>query len=183
MGKRFSSIEDAHRDFIARQHIFFTASAAEQGRVNVSPKDTASLRILGANGAVYLDQTGSGNETAAHLSRQDRLTLMFCAFQGVPTILRLYGHGRIVPRGTGEYRELLASAFGGDEPPGARQMVVVDVDLVQTSCGYGVPFFDYAGERDTLRRWAAAKGEEQLQEYRREKNTVSIDDFPTGIAE
>jgi Pyridoxamine 5'-phosphate oxidase len=181
MGKRFSSIEDAHREFIARQHIFFTASAAEQGRVNVSPKDTASLRILGANQAVYLDQTGSGNETAAHLRMRDRLTLMFCAFEGAPIILRLYGHGRIVPRGSAEYGELLASAFGSEEPTGARQMVLLDVDLVQTSCGYGVPFFDYAGERDTLRRWAAAKGEEQLQEYRRTKNSTSIDGLPTGI--
>lgn len=182
MGKRFSSIEDAHRDFIARQHIFFNASAAEQGRVNISPKDAASLRILGANQALYLDQTGSGNETAAHLRRQDRLTLMFCAFEGAPVILRLYGLGRIVPRDSAEYRELLASAYDGVEPPGARQMVLLDVDLVQTSCGYGVPFFDYVGERDTLRRWATAKGEEQLQEYRREKNTVSIDGFSTGIA-
>src|ERR1700723_2681534 len=162
MAKQFQSIETNHHDFIQQQRIFFVASAAAEGRVNVSPKDRASLRILSEKTVVYLDQTGSGNETAAHLRANGRLTLMFCAFDGPPMILRLYGKGRIIPRGMLECLTLLASAFSDTESSGARQMVMLDVDLVQTSCGYGVPFFDYVGERTTLTRWAEAKGEDGL---------------------
>jgi hypothetical protein len=128
--------------------------------VNVSPKNVAALRVLGENSVAYLDLTGSGNETAAHLRVNDRLTLMFCAFEGPPRILRLYGSGRILPRRGSEYKELLTAEFAGIEPPGARQMVTLKVDLVQTSCGYGVPLFDYAGDRSTLTRqpgWATLK--------------------------
>jgi len=159
MGKQCTSIEPNHREFILKQHIFFTASAAAEGRVNLSPKDRASLRILNANSVAYLDLTGSGNETAAHLRASGRLTIMFCAFEGAPNILRLYGRGKVLARGSAAYRELLASAFGDEESPGARQMVVLEIDLVKTSCGYGVPLFDYAGERPTLLRWAETKGE------------------------
>ena len=183
MAKLFSSIEPAHLVFIVRQHIFFTASATPAGRVNVSPKDTAALRVLSPNRVVYLDVTGSGNETAAHLLADGRLTLMFCAFAGAPLILRLYGRGRVLARGSAEYADLLRTEFNNEERPGARQMILLDVESVQTSCGYGVPLFDYAAERDTLTRWAAAKGEDGLREYRRTKNTVSIDGFPTGLVE
>jgi hypothetical protein len=183
MAKHYSSIEPAHLDFIARQHIFFTASAARSGRVNVSPKDAAALRILSPHRAVYLDVTGSGNETAAHLRLESRLTLMFCAFEGAPLILRLYGQGRIIARGTAEYADLLRTEFGNAERPGARQMILLDVDSVQTSCGYGVPLFDYVAERETLTRWAEAKGEDGLRDYWRAKNTASIDGFPTGLVE
>jgi hypothetical protein len=183
MSKLFTTIEPAHFNFIARQHIFFTASAAPAGRVNVSPKDTAALRILSPNRAVYLDVTGSGNETAAHLRLQNRLTLMFCAFAGAPLILRLYGRARVLARGSAEYAGLLRTEFNNEERPGARQMILLDVDSVQTSCGYGVPLFDYVAERDTLTRWAAAKGEDGLREYWRAKNTASIDGFPTGLVE
>jgi hypothetical protein len=183
MSKHYSSIEPAHLDFIARQHIFFTASAAPAGRVNVSPKDAAALRILSPNRAVYLDVTGSGNETAAHLRLQNRMTMMFCAFEGAPLILRLYGRGRALARGSAEYAELLRTEFNDEERPGARQMILLDVESVQTSCGYGVPLFDYVAERETLTRWAAAKGEAGLNEYWRAKNTVSIDGFPTGLVE
>jgi hypothetical protein len=183
MAKRFSSLEATHSEFILKQRIFFVASAAREGRVNVSPKDGGSLRILSANRVAYLDQTGSGNETAAHIRAHKRLTLMFCAFEGAPVILRLYGQGSVLARGTTAYRDLIASAFGGEEAPGARQIVALDVDLVLTSCGFGVPLFDYAGERPTLTRWAEAKGETGLEEYRRMKNTFSIDGYPTGILE
>ncbi len=183
MGKQCTSIESNHREFILRQRIFFTASAAAEGRVNLSPKDRASLRILSANRVAYLDLTGSGNETAAHVRANGRLTLMFCAFEGAPTILRLYGRGRVLARCSAAYRELLASAFNDEECIGARQMVVLEIDLVKTSCGYGVPLFDYLGERPTLTRWAEAKGEAGLEEYRLAKNAFSIDGFPTGIAE
>ncbi len=183
MGKQFNCIEPAHREFIERQHIFFTGSAAASGHVNISPKDGAALRVFAANRVAYLDLTGSGNETAAHLLSGGRLTMMFCAFEGPPMVLRLYGRGRVLARRSAEYRQLLASAFGNEERPGARQIVVLDVELVQTSCGYGVPLFDYVAERPTLTRWAEAKGEEGLQAYWQAKNAVSIDGFPTGIVE
>lgn len=181
MGKQFSSIEAAHREFIERQHIFFHATAPAEGRINLSVRDRASLRVLDPGSVVYLDLTGSGNETAAHLLADGRLTFLFCAFEGAPMILRLYGRGRTFARSSPEYAALLASHFGGVEPPGARQMVHLAVDSVQTSCGMNVPFFDYAGERDQLKRWAEVKGEIALEEYRRQKNTVSIDGLPTGL--
>lgn len=183
MGKQYAQIDSMHREFIERQHIFFTATATAESRINVSPKGLNALRILDENTVAYLDLTGSGSEAAAHLLADGRLTLMFCAFEDRPQILRLYGRGRTVARGSAEYASLLASAFHQQEQPGARQIVVLDVDLVQTSCGFGVPLFDYAGERPNLIDWAANKGEEGLQTYRREKNSRSIDGLPTGLCE
>ena len=183
MAKQYLALDPALCAFITRQHVFFTASAAQEGRVNLSPKDAKSVRVLGPTQVAYLDQTGSGNETAAHLRADGRLTFMFCAFEGQPLILRLYGRGRILPRGGAEYAGLLADAFAGAEPPGARQIVLLDIDLVQTSCGYGVPLFDYVDERPNLVRWAESRGEDGLDEYRREKNAVSIDGAPTGMFE
>lgn len=183
MGKHFASMESMHQDFIRQQRIFFTGSAACDGRVNISPKDGAALRILSESRVAYLDMTGSGNETAAHLRAQGRLTLMFCAFEGSPVILRLYGQGRILQRGSAAYQELLASAFSNEERPGARQIVVLEVEDVQTSCGFGVPLLSYVGERGNLTQWAAAKGEDGLQEYWRTRNAVSIDGLPTGMVE
>lgn len=181
MAKQFSSIDDRLRDFIARQHIFFTASAAANSRVNVSPRETLCLRILSPNTAIYLDRTGSGNETSAHMKADGRLTIMFCAMQGPPMILRLYGRGRIIHRSLPEYRELLHGHYAGDEPLGARQIVWLDIDLVQTSCGFGVPLFSYEGERPSLDQWAKAKGPDGIEEYRREKNVLSVDGLPTGL--
>ena len=181
MAKQFPAMEPAHQEFIRKQRIFFVASATAGSRVNVSPKDVASLRVIDARRVAYLDQTGSGNETAAHLRADGRLTLMFCALEGAPLILRLYGRGTVLARTSPEYAKMLAAIFDGTEPPGARQIVVLDVDLVQTSCGYGVPSFEFAGERATLRRWAEAKGEEGIEAYWRAKNVVSIDGLPTGI--
>ena len=183
MAKQFACIEAKHHEFILQQHVFFAASAAAEGRVNVSPKDGAALRILGPNRVAYLDQTGSGNETAAHLRANGRLTLMFCAFAGPPLILRLYGQGWALPRGDRAYSDLLASAFSNEERPGSRQIVVLAIDLVQTSCGYGVPLFEFVAERPTLTRWAEAKGEAGLEEYRQSNNAFSIDGLPTGILE
>lgn len=184
MAKQFDSIDDRLRQFIERQHIFFVASAAEGTRVNLSPKGLDALRVLGPNSVVYLDLTGSGNETAAHLLVDGRLTIMFCAFEGPPLILRLYGKGRVLPRGGAEYARLLAEHYPGEEPVGARQMVTLDVDLVQTSCGYGVPHYDYEGERPSLTNWAAKRGGEAgLAAYREEKNLRSMDGLPTGLVE
>lgn len=181
MAKQFAVIGPQHQDFIQRQHIFFTATAAPGTRVNISPREIGALRVLGENSVAYLDQTGSGNETAAHLRADGRMTIMFCAFQGAPLILRLYGQGKVLLRGTPAYAALLATAFGGEEPLGARQIVQLEVDLVQSSCGFGVPLFEYAEERPNLDRWARAKGEEGLVAYRREKNTRSIDGLPADI--
>jgi len=183
MAKQFPRIEPAHREFLLRQKVFFTASAAADGRVNLSPKGLDALRVLGPDAVCYLDRTGSGNETAAHLRATGRLTIMTCAFEGPPLILRLYGQGRILKRGGAEYAALLEGAFGGEESPGARHIVHLTIDLVQTSCGFGVPIFDYVEERPTLTRWAEAKGEDGLDAYRREKNTSSIDGLPTGLLE
>jgi Pyridoxamine 5'-phosphate oxidase len=176
-------IDATCRDFIARQKIFFAASAAPGAHVNLSPRGTDLLAILDDMTVAWLNKTGSGNETAAHLKADGRLTLMFCAFEGPPNILRLYGRGEVLPRGSEAYRATLSSAFGGAEPLGARQIVVLHADRVQTSCGYGVPLFDYRGERPSLDNWARAKGEDGLEAYRREENAVSIERLPTGLLE
>ncbi|MEP3049699.1 MAG: pyridoxamine 5'-phosphate oxidase family protein [Roseibium sp.] len=183
MGKQFPELSDKHREYISRQHIFFTATAAPTGRVNVSPRSTSSLRIVSRNKALYLDRIGSGSETAAHLKLSDRMTIMFCAVEGPPQIMRLYGNGRVIARGCAEYAELLETHFGGEEMRGARQIVMLDFDLVQTSCGFGVPLFDYKGERDSLGRWANAKSNDELEAYQRQNNMASIDGFPTGLFE
>lgn len=181
MAKQFPALEDAHRDFIARQHIFFTASATADSRINLSPREGSAFRVLGAGCACYLDQTGSGAETAAHLLADGRLTIMFCSFETQPLILRLYGRARSLLRGTPDYAATLDAAFGGVESPGARQIVLLDIETVQTSCGYGVPFFDFVAERPQLKTWAAAQGEDGVAAYRARRNTVSLDGLPTGF--
>jgi hypothetical protein len=181
MAKQFSEIDDGLRDYILRQHIFFTASAAPSTRVNVSPRSIDAFRVLNQNTVSYLDLTGSGNETAAHLRADGRLTIMFCSFEGPPRILRLYGRGRTLHKTSADYRALLRERYDNKEPLGARQIVVLTVDLVQTSCGFGVPLYEYKGERAALDRWAQNKGEAGLESYQREKNTFSIDGLPTGL--
>lgn len=181
MAKQYPEIDAARAAFILRQKIFFTASAAGESHVNVSPRSTEHLHTLGSNEIAYLDLTGSGSETAAHVRAGGRMTIMFCAFEGPPSILRLYGRGRIAFRGSPAYDAFIARHYPGGEPLGARQIVFLDVELVQTSCGYAVPLFDHVGERDVLDRWAEAKGEAGLVAYRREKNVESIDGFPTGM--
>lgn len=181
MAKEYPALTPHHREFIAAQHIFFAASAAAGTRINISPRSTDCLRILSDEAVLYLDRTGSGNETAAHVRADGRLTLMFCAVEGPPLILRLYGRGRVIRRGSAEYDELLAVHFGNAEPLGARQMLRLDVDLVKASCGYGVPLMDYRGERDTMDKWARAKGPEGIEAYWRDKNLTSMDGLPTGL--
>jgi hypothetical protein len=181
MGKQFAQIEEAHRAFISRQHIFFTATAAERTRVNISPRSTEAFRVLDANAVAYLDLTGSGSETTAHLRADGRMTIMFCSFDQAPLILRLYGKGRVLHRSSAEYARVLATEFDGFEPIGARQIVTLNIDLVQSSCGFGVPLFEYQDERPTLERWAEAKGAAGLEVYQREKNRFSIDGLPTGL--
>lgn len=178
MAKKYSAINKSLEKFIKRQRIFFVGTAANDGRVNVSPKGMDTFRVLGENEVAWLNLTGSGNETAAHLLANDRMTIMFCAFEKEPLILRLYGHaGAVHPRNR-EWKEMI-SLF----PPmvGARQVMKMKVDLVQTSCGFAVPHFAYRGERDLLKRWAEKKGDDGLLEYWKEKNRISLDGKPTDI--
>lgn len=178
MATQYDAIGDDHRAFIEAQHLFFVATAARNGRVNVSPKGLDSLRVLGPNRVVWLNGTGSGNETAAHLLDIPRMTLMFCAVEGKPLILRLYGTARAIHEPDAEWGEL-AALF----PPmrGARNIFDLQVDLVQTSCGFGVPLFDYVGQRDLMDSWAAAREGERLREYQEKNNLTSIDGYPTGL--
>ncbi|MGC4111848.1 MAG: pyridoxamine 5'-phosphate oxidase family protein [Nocardioides sp.] len=178
MASLYDSISDRHRAFIERQPMFFVATAARGGRVNVSPKGLDSLRVLGPRRVVWLNGTGSGNETAAHLLDANRMTIMFCSFVREPLILRLYGTAREVQPTDTDWPELF-----GLFPPmrGARQLYDVDVDLVQTSCGYGVPLMEETGQRDLMDRWAEKKGEDGLAAYHAEKNLESIDGLPTGL--
>ena len=181
MGRQFARIEPEHRAFIERQKIFFVASAPPKGRINVSPKGLSSFRVLGESDVAYLDCTGSGSETRAHLTASDdkRLTIMFCAFDGAPMILRLYGQARSLMRGTPEYSDLVPDF---EDMAGARQIVRLSVDLVQTSCGMGVPLFDYKQERGNLVRYWTAQGVNNLRKYWGLKNMKSIDGLPTGFA-
>src|SRR5262245_11074457 len=181
MGKQFPKIEPEHKAFIEHQRVFFVASAAPEGRVNVSPKGMSTLRVLGDNTVAYLDCTGSGSETRAHLlaSEDKRLTIMFCAFEGDPVILRLYGQGQSLMRGTPEYILLLAHF---EEIPGARQIVLLAVDLVQTSCGMGVPLFDHKADRQNLVRYWTTQGIDNLRKYWGLKNVRSIDGLATEFA-
>ena len=180
MARFYPALEDKHRDFIAAQKIFFTASGTATSRLNLSPKGMDSLRVLSPGRVAYLDLTGSGNETAAHLKHDGRMTLMWCSFDADPLILRLYGRGRAVRRQDADWGELRAHF---PALPGERQLIVLDIDSVQTSCGYAVPRYTYVGERDTLARWAEKKGPVGLLDYWREKNQVSIDGLPTHLLE
>ena len=178
MGQRYSELSDKLTTFIEAQKIFFVGTATSDGRVNVSPKGMDSLRVINKNRVVWLNVTGSGNETAAHVQENPRMTLMFCAFEGDPLILRLYGKARVVHRKDTEWQQL----FSQFPPlPGARQIFDLTVDLVQTSCGMGVPFYDYAGERGQLINWAEKKGQDGVKAYWKEKNQLSIDGKPTHI--
>lgn len=178
MGKLYDAITPEHAAFIAQQPLFFVASApaGASGRVNLSPKGLDSFRLVDASTVMYLDLTGSGNETAAHLTENGRLTIMFCGFAGSPKILRLYCRGRVVTRLSAEWRTLRAQF---PDWPGARQIVVAEVTSVQSSCGFGVPLMSVTAQRDQLTRWAESKGDEHLREYRRTRNAVSLDGLLT----
>lgn len=180
MAEFFDHIPENLQRFIAEQKMFFIATAAASGRISLSPKGMDTFRCLGANQAAYLDLTGSGNETAAHLKENGRLTLMFCSVEGTPLILKLYGKGRLVWPGDADW-----ARYHGlfKAQPGERQIIVLQIESVQTSCGAGVPLYSYHGERDTLLDWARKKGEDGMRDYRREKNMISIDGLPTGLPE
>ena len=177
MGRVWDEITDAHRDFIGDQAVFFVATApsGDGGHVNLSPKGYDSFRVLGPLAVAYLDLTGSGAETIAHLRQNGRITVMFCAFAGKPNILRLYGTGTVVLPCDEDYPGLAAQF---PDLPGARAVIHVDVDRVSTSCGYAVPFLERGEERPMLKEWAERKGADGLAEYHAEKNLASIDGLP-----
>jgi len=178
MGRRYSEISDELRRFIEQQKLFFVATATGDSRINLSPKGMDSLRILGKNSLVWLNLTGSGNETSAHVQQDSRMTMMFCAFDGDPMILRLYGYARVFHPYDPEWEELISNF---NPLPGARQVFDFSVDLVQTSCGMGVPLMDYVADRDQLNHWAERKGEEGLRQYWTDKNQRSLDGVPTHV--
>lgn len=175
MAKFYSGLTPELGAFIDAQEVFFVATAPRGGRINLSPKGLDTFRRLDERRVAYLDLTGSGNETAAHLLDNGRITLMFCSFDRKPLILRLYGHGRAVQPRDPEWNNLRQHF---PDYPGARQIMAIDVDSVQTSCGYGVPVFGPPQERETLNDWARQKGDTDLEQYRREKNRTSIDGLP-----
>lgn len=180
MGKRYSEIPDKLKQFIEEQKVFFVGTATTDGRINISPKGMDSLRILDANRVLWLSVTGSGNETSAHVQESPRMTIMFAALEGNPMILRLYGSARVIHKKDSDWKDKV-TLFG--PLPGARQIFDMTVDLVRTSCGMGVPFYEYAGEREQLNEWANKKGEEGIKEYWRDKNQESIDGKKTHIIE
>ncbi len=180
MAKFYTELNEPLREFIGAQHIFFHASAPQRGRINLSPKGLDTFRILNDRSVAYLDLTGSECETAAHLAENGRLTLMFCSFTEKPLILRLYGKGRVVHMRDPEWDDLHANfpTF-----PGERQIIVLDIESIMTTCGFAVPLFEFKGERDQLTEFACEMGDERMEEYRSRKNQTSIDGLPTYLLE
>ena len=180
MAQMYTELSERHQQFIAEQKLFFVATATADSRINLSPKGMDSMRVLDTRRVAWLNVTGSGNETAAHVQIDPRMTLMFCAFDGAPLILRLYGKARVVHQKDADWPALY-SLF---KPlPGARQIFDLAVSHVQTSCGMGVPLMDYRGERGSLEAWAEKKGEAGVRAYWAQKNQASIDGLPTQILE
>jgi pyridoxamine 5'-phosphate oxidase-like protein len=182
MGKQYDRITPSLQHFIQAQPLFFVATAplSEQGHVNLSPKGYDTFRILSPHQVAYLDLTGSGNETSAHLAENGRISFLFCAFRRTPQILRLYGKGETVLPEAERWEELVVQF---PSYPGIRQIILASIHLVHTSCGYGVPLMELQQERETLARWATSKGEEGLVDYRGANNRTSLDGLPTPLAQ
>ncbi|MBD0335890.1 MAG: pyridoxamine 5'-phosphate oxidase family protein [Cyanobacteria bacterium Co-bin13] len=176
MGKLYSEITPELRAWVEQQQIFFVATApASAGHVNCSPKGTDSLRVLGPQEVAYLDLTGSGVETIAHLQENGRIVIMLCAFEGPPKIVRFHGLGRVYPLGTADFDHYLQHF---DAIPGARAIIHVQVTRISDSCGNGVPLYAFQGERRIIEPWAEKKGEAGLEQYRQLKNSRSLDQLP-----
>lgn len=178
MSEWFKTITPELERFIADQKVFFVATAPRQGRINLSPKGMDTFRVASPKRVLYLDLTGSGNETAAHLLDDGRITIMFCSFDKTARIIRLYGQGRAIHPRDDKWDEYLAMF---PTEPSVRQIMVIDVEAAMTSCGYAVPRFDRLEERDTLRKYWQTRGDGAPVEYQRKKNLESIDGLPTGI--
>ena len=177
MAKQFAEIDEGLKNFITAQHIFFVASApsGSEGHVNISPKGLDTFRVLGPRTVAYLDLTGSGVETIAHLRDNGRIVFMFCAFEGPPRIVRLHGHGEAIEPVHADFATLRALF---PDLPGARAVIRVGLDRITDSCGYAVPLYRYEGERSQLLDWTERKGPDGIQRYQAEKNSQSIDRLP-----
>ncbi|MDH5228687.1 MAG: pyridoxamine 5'-phosphate oxidase family protein [Gammaproteobacteria bacterium] len=178
MGQQYNALETRHIEFINQQHMFFVATAPANGHINLSPKGIDSLRVIDNNTVLWLNLTGSGNETAAHMLENRNMTLMFCAFEGKPLILRLYGEAEIVHTNNDRWDQWVQYF---PQQNGARQIVKLNIALVQSSCGMGVPLFEFKQQRNELTQWLNSKSEAEITEYWRKKNTKSLNGKPTGI--
>ena len=178
MGKLLEQLNTGLSEFIKKQKVFFVGTAPDQGRINVSPKGLDSLRILSPTQVVWMNLTGSGNETAAHLLDNDRMTILFTAFEGPPLILRLYGHAKVYHERDDlfhQHLKLFPATLG------ARQIILLNIDSVQTSCGFAVPLLDFKEERTQLKTWSEQKGEDGIKEYWKNRNSISLDGKDTQI--
>jgi hypothetical protein len=180
MAKFYDQLDETLRGFIAAQHMFFNASAPNQGRINISPKGLDTFRILSDTRVAYLDLTGSECETAAHIAENGRLTLMFCSYDEKPLILRLYGRGSVIRPRDAQWSELRPQF---PDLPGARQIVVLDIESIMTTCGFAVPKYEFVGQREMLPDWTCKMGDEKMDAYRHQKNQTSIDGLPTFLFE
>jgi hypothetical protein len=180
MGKDYPEITPKIAEWVGRQKMFFVATAplAADGMVNCSPKGMDTFRILGPKTVAYLDLTGSGVETIAHLGENGRIVIMMCAFEGPPDIHRFHGRGKALLKGTPEYDAMIEHF---DELPGTRSIIRIEVDRISDSCGYSVPLYEYKGDRDGLIKWAQKKGEAGIQAYQRENNAHSLDGIPSHL--
>lgn len=183
MSKTYDGLVPKLRDFIAAQKMFFVATAplTAEGHVNVSPKGRqGTFAVIDDHTIAYLDFTGSGVETIAHIRENGRICIMFCAFDGPPRIVRIHGSGDAVEPSDEEFHSLLAHF---EDYPGVRAVIRIRATRISDSCGYGVPLYDYKGERDQLQRWAESKGEEGVAQYQRDKNAESLDGLPSGLGD
>lgn len=178
MAEKFDALNDEHIAFIKNQHLFFVGTAGAEGKVNVSPKGMDSFRVINRSKVVWLNLTGSGNETAAHVLENRRMTVMFCSFVARPLILRLFGQAKAIHPRDAAWEDLYSLFPDGD---GARQVFELQLTLVQTSCGYAVPYYELKGERPTLSKWAESRGKQEIRAYWKENNQLSLDDRETGI--
>lgn len=177
MGKTFDGVSEDLGAWLVRQPVFFVATAplAVNGFVNCSPKGNRDeFVVVDPRRVAYLDQTGSGVETIAHLKENGRIVVMFCAFEGPPRIVRLHGTGRAISKDSPEF-DTLAAAFPGAMGVGARSVIVVEVERISDSCGYGVPLMSFDEHRPTMDQWSSRKGEVGIRDYWSEKNRESID--------
>lgn len=178
MSTQYRTLDDNQIKFIDAQHLFFVGTAVESGRVNLSTKGCNSLQVLGPNKLLWLNLTGSRNETAAHLQRVNHMTIMFFSYDKQPLILRLYGTAKTIHPRDPQWQDMIGLF---PETNGARQIYEMDIKIVQTSCGFAVPLMDFISERDTLKNWATKQGPTGIEAYWGKNNQTSLDGFETGI--
>ena len=178
MGDRFEELTDKHVEFIGQQHLYFVGTAGAEGFVNVSPKGMDSFRIIDNSTVAWMNLTGSGNESAAHVLENGRMTIMFCSFDKQPLILRMYGVASVFHPRDSQW-DRMSTLF--PDYVGARQIFQLKIEVVQGSCGYAVPFYEHQGERPTLDNWAQKRGRDGIEAYWKDRNTTTINDKDTGI--